>query len=444
MASAVSHLKPYTWPHNIACKDIWVITSPNIGFVPEPHIFKDKDLQPHADGHFRLDSVPSLAIAWYDLTQDDFIVPTGSKSVVGTLQDARVKEFEQLLWLLHNHHHHLWDRMAAKDLVIFVVQFQCTLLDIHALLDYIEILHPLLASPPSKPVPMNPTWMGCFTKDTEVFRAMYSENGVVKLHYEGTLAEQPEPIAGPSAAHPISTQQHSLDGGKHVTQKQTRTARVKAATGPYMKVSPHQGSVGAKAKGEETNPLDIPDPHSLFKSAWKKVDQNLQQHKSGFVDPGYHFLKPSLFSASSKLVVLDILEENIVQVAAKGLAEAWEEIVWQGMQLYELNFCYELYTLDCAIVPECWTTSEAQTWQALLHSIFPGRYGLRMWSEPLPWELHELGMCTHSMEVALSYMDGQDNSECYKLFLTVCQFYLQTAFDFLGQQPSLLHVFSFI
>ncbi|KAL4064980.1 hypothetical protein V8B97DRAFT_2025877 [Scleroderma yunnanense] len=171
-------------------------------------------------------------------------------------------------------------------------------------------------------------------------------------------------------------------------------------------------------------------------------------------------------SASSKLVVLDILGENIVQVAAKGLAEAWEEIVWQGMQVqvsslsdpplwlvcsilwepYELNFHYELYMLDCAIVPEHWTTSEAWTQQTLLHSIFPGRYGLRMWSEPLPQELHDLGMCTHSMEVALPYvnnfcellsawpgapshlqssakMDGQDNT---------CQFYLQTAFDFLG------------
>ncbi|KAL4079208.1 hypothetical protein J3A83DRAFT_4185294 [Scleroderma citrinum] len=110
-------------------------------------------------------------------------------------------------------------------------------------------------------------------------------------------------------------------------------------------------------------------------------------------------------SGSSKSAVLDILGENIIQAAAKGLAEAWEEIVWQGMQiqalslsdpplwfihsilweLYKLNFCYELYALNCTIVPEYWTTSEACTWQTLLHSVFP-----------------------------------------------TCQFYLQTAFDFLG------------
>ncbi|KAL4068210.1 hypothetical protein V8B97DRAFT_2024851 [Scleroderma yunnanense] len=117
MASAVSHFKPYTQPHNITCKDIWVITSPNIGFVPEPHIFEDKDLQSCADGHFGLDSVPSLAIVWYDLTRDDFVIPTGFKSAVGTLQDARVKEFKQLLQLLCNCHHHLQDRTAVKEIL---------------------------------------------------------------------------------------------------------------------------------------------------------------------------------------------------------------------------------------------------------------------------------------------------------------------------------------
>ena len=138
-------------------------------------------------------------------------------------------------------------------------------------------------------------------------------------------------------------------------------------------------------------------------------------------------------------------------------------ILWE---LYELNFHYELYALDRAIVPEHWTASKAQTWQTLLHSIFSGGSGLGMWSEPLPQELHDLGMCTRSMEVALPYinifrellsawpgapshlrspakMDGKGNSEYYKLFSTACQFYVQTAFDFLGRQPSLPHFFSF-
>ena len=127
-------------------------------------------------------------------------------------------------------------------------------------------------------------------------------------------------------------------------------------------------------------------------------------------------------------------------------------ILWE---LYKLNFHYELYALDCAIVLDCWATSEACSQQTLLHSIFPSESGLGMWSEPLPRELHELGMCTHSMEVALPYvnnfhkllsawpgapsrlqsptkMNGRDNNECFQLFLTACQFYLQTAFDFLG------------
>ncbi|KAI5989941.1 hypothetical protein EDD15DRAFT_2170822, partial [Pisolithus albus] len=57
--------------------------------------------------------------------------------------------------------------------VAFVVQLQHMLLDIHALLDYVEILYPLLASPPLKPVRANPTWMGCFTRNTEVCEALY-------------------------------------------------------------------------------------------------------------------------------------------------------------------------------------------------------------------------------------------------------------------------------
>ena len=108
-----------------------MITSPNIDFVPEPLIFEDKDLQPCADGCFGLvdcfqwpqlhdkeyeysvcipqkDSVPSLAIAWHDLTRDDFVIPTDSKPVVGMLRDTIVKEFEQLLQLLRGCCHFLW------------------------------------------------------------------------------------------------------------------------------------------------------------------------------------------------------------------------------------------------------------------------------------------------------------------------------------------------
>ncbi|KAI6040966.1 hypothetical protein EDC04DRAFT_2545727, partial [Pisolithus marmoratus] len=60
-----------------------------------------------------------------------------------------------------------------QDLIAFVMQLQCTLLDIHALLDYVEILYPLLASLPLKPMHANPTWMGCFTRNTKVCESLY-------------------------------------------------------------------------------------------------------------------------------------------------------------------------------------------------------------------------------------------------------------------------------
>ncbi|KIM52836.1 hypothetical protein SCLCIDRAFT_140238, partial [Scleroderma citrinum Foug A] len=114
----------------VACKDHWVITSPNVDFVPETHLFEEDELRPHADGRFGLvdcfqwlqnykkeyeysvciphkDSLPTHAVAWYNPTHDDFIIPPGSKFAVGTLQDAKVKEFEQLHHFLHNRHHHL-------------------------------------------------------------------------------------------------------------------------------------------------------------------------------------------------------------------------------------------------------------------------------------------------------------------------------------------------
>ncbi|KAI6127054.1 hypothetical protein F5141DRAFT_997133 [Pisolithus sp. B1] len=64
--------------------------------------------------------------------------------------------------------------LLFQDLVVFVAQLQCKLLDIHTLLDYIEFVHPLLKiPPPSHPPHINDNWMGCFTKSTEVCEALY-------------------------------------------------------------------------------------------------------------------------------------------------------------------------------------------------------------------------------------------------------------------------------
>jgi len=143
-------------------------------------------------------SVPSLEVAWYTPTADNFIIPTGSKFAVGTLRETKVKAFETSLQILQNHCHHISKQISSKDilclwvccaqhdithlhhhplifrdLVVFVAQLQRTLLDIHAVLNYVEILHPLLVSPPSKPVCTNPTWMGCFTNSTSLCEELY-------------------------------------------------------------------------------------------------------------------------------------------------------------------------------------------------------------------------------------------------------------------------------
>ncbi|KAI6109061.1 hypothetical protein EDD16DRAFT_1487672, partial [Pisolithus croceorrhizus] len=54
-----------------------------------------------------------------------------------------------------------------------IAQLQHKLLNIHALLDYIEFVHPLLRTPPSCPLSINGNWMGCFTKSMEVCEALY-------------------------------------------------------------------------------------------------------------------------------------------------------------------------------------------------------------------------------------------------------------------------------
>ena len=277
-----------------------MITSPNTNYVPESHIFEDEDLRPRADGRFglvdcfqwpqiyelqhayavcipRQDTLPSLKVVWYTPTSNDFEVLPGSKSAVGTLRQEKITSFEELLQVLRSRGHHIRKRcdvlkarmrtaehdvtrlchhpLVFRDLVAFVAQLQRTLLDIHALLDYHEILHPLLVTPPTRPVTANPTWMGCFTKDTQVceslffagvpvwlvrnkafisptmniirpvrltypddiVKAMFTENGVAKpfpviyrgpagfnrhmnshRQYEGNLTEEPGPVASSS------------------------------------------------------------------------------------------------------------------------------------------------------------------------------------------------------------------------------------------------------
>ncbi|KIK10869.1 hypothetical protein PISMIDRAFT_42563, partial [Pisolithus microcarpus 441] len=132
----------------------------------------------------------------------------------------------------------------------------------------------------------------------------------------------------------------------------------------------------------------MPKPHILFATAWQEADTDSQRIKSGVVDPGYRFPKPTLFvnvstperkktyllnwlsahplwisqvnirppskfpspqmwrdflntidtdplpstkTASTKLAVRDILGEAIIN-SAQGSVGAPQEITWRGMQ----------------------------------------------------------------------------------------------------------------
>ncbi|KAI6100751.1 hypothetical protein EDD17DRAFT_1494768 [Pisolithus thermaeus] len=358
----------------VACQGSWVITSPNVDFVPEPHIF-DKELCCQADGRFGLADcfqwpqsyhkdyayavcIPCeerfpfpnpLYIAWYMPTPADFVIPAGSSFQVGTLHESKVKAFEDLFRLMRSATHEIMrlqhHPLVFRDLVVFVAQLQRTLLDIYAVLQYVEILYPLLNTLPSHPVLTNPNWMGCFTNNTQVckvlyfagvpvwlvhreefipptmnivqpvrltypdriVKAVYTENGVAKpfpaiyrgpcgalchfhIHcpYEGNLTQEPQ--LTPSTA---SSSRTSSGSGRQSSQKQTKSTRERVTAGPSR--ASLQCSTSGQARWEEPDLPEIPKPHGLFVSAWKILDKNLQWTSSEHIDPGYHFPKPTLF-----------------------------------------------------------------------------------------------------------------------------------------------------
>ncbi|KAI6017568.1 hypothetical protein PISMIDRAFT_114927 [Pisolithus microcarpus 441] len=79
-------------------------------------------------------------------------------------------------------------------------------------------------------------------------------------------------------------------------------------------------------------------------------------------------------------------------------------LLWE---LYELNFCYELLMLDRVLAANLWSSDESQIGhQTLLYSIFPGKSGLVMWSESLPQEVWQLGMCAPDIKVSLPYFNN--------------------------------------
>ena len=123
-------------------------------------------------------------------------------------------------------------------------------------------------------------------------------------------------------------------------------------------------------------------------------------------------------------------------------------LLWE---LYELNFRHELYALDRVLVPNLWTASDQASLahQALFYSIFPGS----TWSEPdLPEESSKAGSTINmnNFRELLSVwpgaphrlrfpaeLDSRGDTAEWDLFLSAAQFYIQTAFDHFGRQPSL-------
>ena len=145
----------------VVCQDDWVITSPNVKYVLQAHIFDDEDLHAQADGQFGLvdyfqwpqtykedcpysvcvpckNMVPSLAIIWYTPTRNDFIVPAGSSSPVGMLLKAKVSLFEHVLQLLRNRCHHIkHKKVPGQDVLhrqIWYAEHDVTSLRLHPLI----------------------------------------------------------------------------------------------------------------------------------------------------------------------------------------------------------------------------------------------------------------------------------------------------------------------
>ena len=165
-----------------------------------------------------------------------------------------------------------------------------------------------------------------------------------------------------------------------------------------MLVSRPKKSGGAGVKWEEPDLPDIPKIHSMFETAWKKVDISSQREISGIIDPSYRFPKPTLFtnvstperkktyllnwlsarslwmskvgrfspskfpspqmwrdflntidinrlglastkSSSSKSAVLDILGEDIIQTTPS-LAVAPDQMTWWGIQVSVSHLIY--------------------------------------------------------------------------------------------------------
>ncbi|KAG1810839.1 uncharacterized protein BJ212DRAFT_1483972 [Suillus subaureus] len=133
-----------------------------------------------------------------------------------------------------------------------------------------------------------------------------------------------------------------------------------------------------------------------------------------------------------------------------------QRITWE---LYELSFHYELRDLDHHLVHKCWA-DDLTSCEQLLHSIFPGKAGLVMWSEPFPGDNY--GMWNNTLIGVLPYLEkfwellcawnnvplllvvpltpeNFTDTKCWEVMHAATAFYVQTFFCHFGRPPIVPH-----
>ncbi|KAL4061985.1 hypothetical protein J3A83DRAFT_4196234 [Scleroderma citrinum] len=259
-------------------------------------------------------------------TANDFIIPTGSKFTVAQHEVA-------CLW-----HHPL----IFQDIVILVVQLQCTLLVTYAMLNSAR---GRASAGPSR-----------------VSHPQLSAGGEEKWE-ELDLAEILKP--------------HSYHFSKPTILASVLTsARKKTYLFNWLSTC-----------SLWISQVNVHQPTKfLFPQMWRDFLNTIDTNQPN--QPA------STKSALRTLAVWDILGDHIIQLA-QGLAEAPEEVMWQEMQIRAI--IPHLWTSsDKAQIAH----------QILLYNIFSGVSGVVMWLEPLPQDGHKLGLCAVDMSPALSFLNN--------------------------------------
>ncbi|KAG1809895.1 uncharacterized protein HD556DRAFT_1435629 [Suillus plorans] len=149
-------------------------------------------------------------------------------------------------------------------------------------------------------------------------------------------------------------------------------------------------------------------------------------------------------------------EQVLVASLANPPRRLTQRITWE---LFELGFRYELRDLNRSLAGKHWADDLIGREQ-LLHSIFPGKAGLVMWSEQFPednygmWNNTLIGVLPYlekfrelicawdgapPLLVALLTPDSFTDTKCWEVMHTATVFYVQTFFRHFGRPPIVPH-----